>query len=168
MDSWGTRLWCNTILDFFEIKSFPVGSHLAGDVRGVSQGARGEVGRALSRGTTATSAAASTRGNCLQGTVVSWYRHCSTRTLRPTCTLCSVDVLEYPFKVPFQARGVHGFSSTKYHGVPGIMLALNPGFLFRILSRFGEKDARQNPDRKPGFEASTMLGCPKEGETMDP
>ena len=98
----------------FEIKSFPVESHLAGDVRGVSQGARGEVGRALSRGATATSAAASTRGNCLQGTVVSWYRHCSIRTLRPTCTLCSVDIFGYPFKVPFQARGVHGFSSTKY------------------------------------------------------
>ena len=45
---------------FLGIKSFPVGSHLAGDVRGVSQGARGEVGRALSRGATATSAAAST------------------------------------------------------------------------------------------------------------
>ena len=109
MDGWGTRLWCNTILDFLEIKSFLVGSHLAGDVRGVSQGARGEVGRALSRGTTATSAAASTRGNCLQGTVVSWYRHCSTRTLRQTCTLCSVVYMSY-FIGLFQARGVHSLA----------------------------------------------------------
>ena len=52
--------------------------------------------------------------------------------------------------------------------IPGTILALNPGFPFRILSRFGEKAVRQNPDGKPGFEASTMLGCPKEGETMDP
>ena len=44
----------------YEVKAIPVASHLGADVRRVSQGARGEVGGALSRGTTATSAATST------------------------------------------------------------------------------------------------------------